>query len=126
MTPYAFVKSINVTKPEPSDIDILLSKNLCILKSFAEDKIDSIPGINTSPSLKRFEDWVNKIGAGIISQSKEICPADNKIYSLRNETGTVPSLPLICCSILSKKIAEGIQGIVLDIKVIILNIYIIP
>ena len=54
--------------------------------------------------LKIFEDWVNRIGAGIISQSKEICPADHKIYSLRNETGTIPSLPLICCSILS---AEG-------------------
>ena len=81
------------------------------------DKIESIPGINISPSLKIFENWVNKIGAGIISQSEEICPADNKIYSLRNETGTIPSLPLICSSILSKKIAEGIQGLVLDIKV---------
>ncbi len=81
------------------------------------DKLEAIPGINTSPSLNTFEDWITKVGAGIISQSKEICPADHKIYALRNETGTIPSLPLICSSILSKKIAEGIHGIVLDIKV---------
>ena len=81
------------------------------------DKLKAIPGFNTSPSLTEFKDWVDLIGAAIISQSKEICPADNKLYSLRNETGTISSLPLICSSILSKKIAEGIHGIVLDIKV---------
>ena len=52
-----------------------------------------------------------------MSQSKEICPADRKIYDLRSKTGTVASIPLICGSIMSKKIAEGISGLVLDIKV---------
>ena len=81
------------------------------------DKIEAIPGINVTPSLKKFKNWVENIGCAIISQSKEICPADNKIYKLRNHTATVPSFPIICSSIMSKKIAEGIMGLVLDIKV---------
>ncbi len=81
------------------------------------DKIESIPGINIFPSLKTFKSWVINNGCAIVSQSNEICPADKTIYSLRNQTGTVPSLPLICSSILSKKIAEGIDGLVMDIKV---------
>ena len=81
------------------------------------DKLESIPGINISPPLNQFKSWVNNIGCAIISQSKEICPADNKIYALRNQTATVPSIPLIASSIMSKKIAEGISGLVMDIKI---------
>ena len=81
------------------------------------DKLESIPGFNSSPSLDQFKKWVNQNGYAIMSQSIDICPADKKIYSLRSKTGTVPSIPLICGSIMSKKIAEGISGLVLDIKV---------
>ena len=81
------------------------------------DKLESIPGINISPTLNQFKRWVNNIGCAIISQSKEICPADNKIYALRNQTATVPSIPIIASSIMSKKIAEGISGLVMDIKI---------
>jgi len=81
------------------------------------DKIESIPNINTNPSMEVFKDWIIKNRCAIVVQSNKIAPADKKIYSLRNLTGTVPSLPLICSSILSKKIAEGIQGLVMDIKI---------
>ena len=81
------------------------------------DKLEAIPGINVTPTLDKFKNWVENIGCAIISQSKEICPADNKIYALRNQTATVPSIPIICSSIMSKKIAEGIMGLVMDIKV---------
>ena len=81
------------------------------------DKLETIPGFDTAPALETFKDWVNKNGCAIMAQSDQICPADKKIYALRDQTGTVPSVPLICGSIMSKKIAEGISGMVLDIKV---------
>ncbi len=81
------------------------------------DKLESIPGFNTTPSLDKFKGWVNECGYAIISQTNEVCPADKKIYSLRSRTATIPSIPLICGSIMSKKIAEGISGLVLDIKI---------
>ena len=81
------------------------------------DKLESIPGFKTTFSLTEFQYIVETVGVSIMEQTEEICPADRKIYSLRNDTGTVASLPLICGSIMSKKIAEGIQGLVLDIKV---------
>lgn len=81
------------------------------------DKLEAIPGINVAPSLKTFKYWVDSIGCAIISQSKSICPADNKIYALRNLTATVPSIPIIASSIMSKKIAEGVSGLVIDIKI---------
>ena len=81
------------------------------------DKLESIPGFKTTLSLTEFQKVVETVGVSIMEQTREICPADRKIYSLRNDTGTVASLPLICGSIMSKKIAEGIQGLVLDIKV---------
>ena len=81
------------------------------------DKLEAIPGINLTPSLDKFRNWVENIGCAIISQSKNICPADNKIYALRNQTATVSSIPIICSSIMSKKIAEGIMGLVMDIKI---------
>jgi len=81
------------------------------------DKLECIPGFNTNPHIDNFIKWVSINGYAVMSQSKEICPADRKIYDLRSKTGTVASIPLICGSIMSKKIAEGISGLVLDIKV---------
>jgi len=81
------------------------------------DKLESIPGFDVSPDLDLFKKWVEKSGYAIMSQSNEICPADKKIYDLRSKTGTISSIPLICGSIMSKKIAEGISGLVLDIKI---------
>ena len=81
------------------------------------DKLECIPGFNTNPHIDNFIKWVSTNGYAVMSQSKEICPADRKIYDLRSKTGTVASIPLICGSIMSKKIAEGISGLVLDIKV---------
>ena len=80
------------------------------------DKLESIEGYNGLLSSHQFIDIVKKVGISIIGQTDDICPADRKIYSLRGKTNTVASFPLICGSIMSKKIAEGIQGLVLDIK----------
>ena len=80
------------------------------------DKLESIPGYNGLLSTNRFREIVKNVGISIIGQTDEICPADRKIYTLRGQTNTVASFPLICGSIMSKKIAEGIQGLVLDIK----------
>lgn len=81
------------------------------------DKLESIPGYKTALSLTEFQKVVETVGVSIMEQTKEICPADRKIYALRDVTNTVASNSLICGSIMSKKIAEGIQGLVLDIKV---------
>ncbi|MDZ4677219.1 MAG: thymidine phosphorylase [Oligoflexia bacterium] len=81
------------------------------------DKLESIPGFNTQLSLSEFKKLVNEHGVCFIGQTKEICPADKKMYSLRDVTGTVECIPLICASIMSKKLAEGIDGLVLDVKV---------
>ncbi len=81
------------------------------------DKLESIPGFNVNLDLNTFKEQVHKINLSFIGQTKNICPADKKIYSLRDVTATVESLPLICASIMSKKIAEGIKGLVLDVKV---------
>jgi pyrimidine-nucleoside phosphorylase len=80
------------------------------------DKLESIPGFKTRLPLNRFKKQVEEIGACLIGQTEEICPADRRIYSLRDATATVPSIPLICGSILSKKLAEGINALVLDVK----------
>lgn len=80
------------------------------------DKLESIPGFNTQLSLQKFKELVAKIGICFIGQTSEICPADKRIYALRDVTATVESLPLICGSIMSKKLAEGIDGLVLDVK----------
>jgi len=81
------------------------------------DKLESIPNFQTSLSLNKFRKQIENIGCCIASQSSEICPADKTLYSIRDLTGTVPSLPLICSSIMSKKIAEGLNGLVIDLKV---------
>ena len=81
------------------------------------DKLDSIPNFQTRLSMKAFTKQVESIGCTIASQSEKICPADKILYSIRDLTGTVPSIPLICSSIMSKKIAEDLDGLVIDLKV---------
>ncbi len=81
------------------------------------DKLESIRNFQTQIDFDSFNHQISRIGCGIISQSSEICPADKKLYSIRDLTGTIPSFPLICSSIMSKKIAEGLDGLVMDIKV---------
>ncbi len=81
------------------------------------DKLESIPGFNVHLTLARFKEMVTDIGVSMIGQTQEIAPADKKLYALRDVTGTVESIPLICGSIMSKKLAEGIDGLVLDVKV---------
>lgn len=80
------------------------------------DKIESIKGFKTSISLKQFEERLKKDGVVLIGQTKDIAPADKIIYGLRDVTATVESIPLITASIMSKKLAEGASGIVMDIK----------
>jgi len=80
------------------------------------DKLESIPGFRTDLSYEEFYGNVQEIGVAIMGQTDEIAPADRKMYSLRDVTGTVESIPLITASILSKKLAEGIDGFVLDVK----------
>lgn len=80
------------------------------------DKLESIPGFNTQKSLTEFVQLVHEHDICFIGQTKEICPADKKIYALRDVTATIESLPLICASIMSKKLAEGVDGLVLDVK----------
>ncbi len=80
------------------------------------DKLESIPGFNTAISEERFFKNVNEIGISIMGQTADLVPADKKIYALRDVTGTVPSIPLIVSSIMSKKLASGADIIVLDVK----------
>jgi pyrimidine-nucleoside phosphorylase len=80
------------------------------------DKLEAIPGFRTGLSLDELKTAVSKIGCALIGQTSEIAPADRKLYALRDVTATVESIPLICASIMSKKIAEGIGGLVLDVK----------
>jgi pyrimidine-nucleoside phosphorylase len=80
------------------------------------DKLESIPGFRTDLNLKEYKNVLKKCGAVLIGQTKDIAPADKLIYSLRDVTGTVESIPLITGSIMSKKLAEGIDGLVLDVK----------
>jgi pyrimidine-nucleoside phosphorylase len=80
------------------------------------DKLEAIPGFNTRLSLDEAIAQVKQLGLVMLGQTPEICPADKKLYSLRDVTGTVESIPLISASIMSKKLAEGLTGLVLDIK----------
>ncbi len=80
------------------------------------DKLESIPGFNVRLSLPQAVEQVRRLGLVMLGQTPEICPADRKLYALRDVTGTVESIPLISASIMSKKLAEGLTGLVLDIK----------
>lgn len=80
------------------------------------DKLEAIPGFRTDLPVSDFRRIVAEVGTCMIGQTKEIAPADKRIYALRDVTATVESIPLIVASILSKKLAEGIDGLVLDVK----------
>jgi pyrimidine-nucleoside phosphorylase len=80
------------------------------------DKLEAIPGFNTFLTLAEFRRVLTECGMGLIGQTSEIAPADKKIYALRDATSTVENIGLICASIMSKKLAEGIDALVLDVK----------
>ncbi|MBN1822872.1 MAG: thymidine phosphorylase [Endomicrobiales bacterium] len=80
------------------------------------DKLESIPGFKTDMTESRFKEQLCRIGVAMIGQTEDIAPADKKMYELRDVTATVDSIPLICASIMSKKLAEGSDALVLDVK----------
>jgi pyrimidine-nucleoside phosphorylase/thymidine phosphorylase len=81
------------------------------------DKLEAIPGFRTDLSVEEFREQLAKVGLCYIGQSAQVAPADGKLYSLRDATASVESIPLIASSIMSKKIAEGLDALVLDVKV---------
>jgi thymidine phosphorylase len=80
------------------------------------DKLDSIPGYNTAPGLDLFRKVTREVGCAIIGQTADLAPADKRLYGIRDVTATVESVPLITASILSKKLAAGLQYLVMDVK----------
>jgi len=80
------------------------------------DKLEAIPGFKVQLTVPEFRAILQKVGVAMISQTPQVVPADRKLYALRDVTGTVESIPLICASIMSKKLAEGIDSLVLDVK----------
>jgi pyrimidine-nucleoside phosphorylase len=80
------------------------------------DKLESIPGFNTRLSIEQFKEALRTVGCAMIGQTEELVPADRKIYALRDASGTVESIPLISASIMSKKLVEGLDGLLLDVK----------
>ena len=82
----------------------------------ALDKLSAVPGFDPIMEIDPFIEQLEKIGGAMVRQSAELAPADAKLYELRKKTGTIPSLPLITRSVLSKKLAEGAEGLVIDVK----------
>jgi thymidine phosphorylase len=80
------------------------------------DKLDTVPGYDTRPEVERLQRVVDEVGCAIVGQTAEVAPADRRLYSIRDATGTVESLPLIVASILSKKLAAGLDALVMDVK----------
>ena len=81
------------------------------------DKLEAIPGFTTDVSLARFVEILRRVGCAMIGQTAEIAPLDRRLYALRDVTGTVSAIPLLAASIMSKKLAEGLDGLLLDVKV---------
>jgi pyrimidine-nucleoside phosphorylase len=81
------------------------------------DKLEAIPGFRTQLTLDQFRSTLETVGCAMIGQTSEIAPLDRRLYALRDVTATVPVIPLIAASIMSKKLAEGLTGLVLDVKV---------
>jgi pyrimidine-nucleoside phosphorylase len=81
------------------------------------DKLESIPGFRTDLTIDQFREQLTRIGIAFIGQTPEVAPADGKFYALRDATATVESIPLIASSIMAKKLAEGVDALVLDVKV---------
>ena len=80
------------------------------------DKLESIPGFRTDLSLDEARAQIDRLGCAMLGQTPEIAPADKRLYALRDATATVESIPLIAASIMWKKLAEGLTGLVLDVK----------